>query len=121
MPRRTPLPHLRGVRVRLKRDIDTRGGAHFPKGAICTITFAHTNDFTLKMRNPDPLNIFGPRWLGVSGVKLWDFEWLTKDKQMPPDPNAKPKRARKAPETVEPEKTEEQLAAEDEDWVFGDD
>lgn len=114
MPRRAYLKHLKGLRVRVKRDMETKGGSRFPKGSICRITYADTAYLTLAMRNPDPLNILGPRNLGITNVRRWDIEWLTPDRMEPPAPEKKPKRPRRAPE-VAPEKEEPEPLVDEDD------
>lgn len=70
--------------VRLRRAIDTRGGSHFPKGGICKVTYVERGKLNIRMRNPDPLNIFGPRYLFCSNVERWDVEFLSSKADEPP-------------------------------------
>jgi hypothetical protein len=61
-------------KVRLLRDIETKGGTHFPKGSIMRVDYVERGKLNLSMRNPDPLNIFGPKRISVHSVQLYDVE-----------------------------------------------
>jgi len=67
-----------GRRVRLVRDIVTRGGDVFPEGSICKVVNVYRGRLSLTMPNPNPDNIFGDKILFVRQVRTWDVELLPK-------------------------------------------
>jgi len=77
-PKPVPPADYKGCRVRLVEDIQTKGGARFPKDSIMRVDHVEGRTLTLSMRNPDPKNIFGQRRLAVSRVETHEVELLPK-------------------------------------------
>lgn len=71
---------LEGRKVRLGRQIETRGGTVFPVGIVCLVERVYRGELTLKAKNPDPLNIFGPRYIFVRCGLEWHMEVLPDDR-----------------------------------------
>jgi hypothetical protein len=60
----------------VRHGITTKGGTEFPKDIECLVTHVYRGELTLKTRNPDPMNIFGSKFIMVRCVKTWDVELL---------------------------------------------
>lgn len=73
--------------VRLVRDIKTKGGTEFPKGSVCKVQCVERGTLSLEMKNPDPNNIFGPKYLRVRCVEVWNVELLPDRRPRCPDVN----------------------------------
>ncbi len=72
---------MEGRKIRLLRDMETRGGTKFPKGIVCLVTNVSRGDLWVKARNPDPNNIFGPRFITMRmGFRSWQVEVLPDDR-----------------------------------------
>jgi hypothetical protein len=72
---------LEGRKVRLLRDMETRGGTKFPAGIVCLVTNVSRGDLWVKARNPDPNNIFGPRYITMrTDFRPWQIEVLPDDR-----------------------------------------
>ena len=72
---------LRGRKVRLLRDMETRGGTQFPKGIVCYVDSVYRGELSLSARNPDPNNIFGPRFISIRcDFAPWRMEVLPDDR-----------------------------------------
>lgn len=73
--------------VRLVRNLETKGGTKFPKGSVCKVTYVDRGLLNLEMRNPDPNNIFGDKYLHISHVEVWNVELLPDKRPRCPDVN----------------------------------
>ena len=60
---------LEGRKVRLLREMETRGGTKFPRGIVCQVSGVYRGELSLTAKNPDPNNIFGPRDIFIRAVQ----------------------------------------------------
>ena len=63
-------------KVLLLVDLITKGGEKFPKGSICRVKYVERCGLTLSMKNPNPLNVFGPERVTIRCVSLHDVRVL---------------------------------------------
>lgn len=77
MAKKSIAEEYRGRLVRVRWDITTTGGTRFPAGSVCRVDYVDSRGkLSLSMRNPDPLNIFGPQRIQVIKVRLHQVELL---------------------------------------------